>query len=80
MINKTEIAFNCSGLVAAWFDNHKDEINEGAELSLTYDGNKTVYKTSLEISDAIFKHISLCHKGTIDFSINGIVKEHFDIL
>ena len=61
-------------------DIHKGEINEDSELSLTYNGETTKYNNSQELSDGLLNHIILNHKGTIDFSIDGVKKESFDIL
>ena len=80
MIDEKEIRYNCNGLVGAWMDIHKSEINEDSELSLTYNGETTKYNNSQELSDGLMNHIILNHKGTIDFSIDGVKKESFDIL
>lgn len=80
MKDEKEIKYNCSGLVSAWMDIHKSEINEDSELSLTYNGETTKYNNSQELSDGLMNHIILNHKGTIDFSIDGVKKDSFDIL
>lgn len=80
MKNETEIRYNCYGLVSAWMNIHKSDIKEGSSLSLTYNGKTTSYDNSNEISNALLAHILNEDKGTIDFAINGIIKEHFDII
>ena len=80
MKNENEIRYNCSGLVSAWMNIHKSDIKEGSSLSLTYNGKTTSYDNSNEISNALLTHILNEDKGTVDFAINGIIKEHFDII
>lgn len=79
MVNEKEVKFNCYGLVSTWFDKYADDINETNKVTISFNNETKTSNDPAIIANQLSQFIFSGNKGTVDFTINGILKENFDI-